>query len=70
MGQGSAPILVFDAWEHAFCLQDKNQKVDFIEAMWQVVNWQDVESATPPPRSAATACSSNRDTWTTPMSCS
>lgn len=36
------PVLVFDAWEHAFYLQYKNQKVDFIEAMWRVVNWQDV----------------------------
>ncbi len=42
IGQGSVPILVFDAWEHAFYLQYKNQKVDFIEAMWAVVNWQDV----------------------------
>lgn len=42
VGQGSTPILVFDAWEHAFCLQYKNQKVDFIDAMWAVVNWQDV----------------------------
>ncbi|MYV45144.1 superoxide dismutase [Streptomyces sp. SID2888] len=42
VGQGSTPILVFDAWEHAFYLQYKNQKVDFIEAMWAVVNWQDV----------------------------
>ncbi|WP_069811394.1 superoxide dismutase [Streptomyces sp. TP-A0874] len=42
VGQGSIPILVFDAWEHAFYLQYRNQKVDFIEAMWQVVNWQDV----------------------------
>ncbi len=33
---------VFDAWEHAFYLQYKNQKVDFIDAMWAVVNWQDV----------------------------
>ncbi|WP_369259275.1 superoxide dismutase [Streptomyces sp. R35] len=42
VGQGSVPILVFDAWEHAFYLQYRNQKVDFIDAMWQVVNWQDV----------------------------
>ncbi|MER6100032.1 superoxide dismutase [Streptomyces sp. NPDC001728] len=42
VGQGSVPILVFDAWEHAFYLQYKNQKADFIEAMWQLVNWQDV----------------------------
>ncbi|GGZ78092.1 superoxide dismutase [Streptomyces echinoruber] len=42
VGQGSTPILVFDAWEHAFYLQYRNQKADFVEAMWQVVNWQDV----------------------------
>ncbi|PNG17229.1 superoxide dismutase [Streptomyces cahuitamycinicus] len=42
VGQGATPILVFDAWEHAFYLQYRNQKVDFVEAMWQVVNWQDV----------------------------
>ncbi|MFJ1971364.1 superoxide dismutase [Streptomyces sp. NPDC087903] len=42
VGQGATPILVFDAWEHAFYLQYRNQKVDFIDAMWAVVNWQDV----------------------------
>ncbi|NUQ98013.1 MAG: superoxide dismutase [Streptomyces sp.] len=42
VGQGSVPILVFDAWEHAFYLQYRNQKVDFVEAMWRVVNWQDM----------------------------
>lgn len=42
VGQASVPILVFDAWEHAFYLQYRNQKVDFIEAMWRVVNWRDV----------------------------
>ena len=42
VGQGSTPILVLDAWEHAFYPQYRNQKVDFVEAMWQVVNWQDV----------------------------
>ncbi|MEU3459967.1 superoxide dismutase [Streptomyces sp. NPDC006733] len=44
VGQGSVPLLVFDAWEHAFYLQYRNQKVDFVEAMWGVVNWQDVQA--------------------------
>jgi Fe-Mn family superoxide dismutase len=39
---GSVPILVFDAWQHAFYLPHKNQKADFVEAMWRTVNWQDV----------------------------
>ena len=44
VGQGSVPILVFDAWEHAFYLPYRNQKVDFVEAMWRVVNRQNVSA--------------------------
>jgi Fe-Mn family superoxide dismutase len=32
----------FGGWEHALHLQYRNRKSDFVEAMWQVVNWQDV----------------------------
>ena len=42
VGQGSIPLLVFDAWEHAFYLQYKNVKADFFAALWNVVNWSDV----------------------------
>ena len=42
VGQGAPPLLVFDAWEHAFYLQYQNVKADFVEAIWNVVNWQDV----------------------------
>jgi superoxide dismutase, Fe-Mn family len=41
-GQGLTPLLAFDAWEHAFYLQYKNVKADFFEALWNVVNWDDV----------------------------
>src|SRR3990170_213729 len=41
-GQGSVPLLAFDAWEHAYYLQYKNVKADFFEALWNVVNWNDV----------------------------
>jgi Fe-Mn family superoxide dismutase len=41
-GQGSVPLLAFDAWEHAYYLQYKNVKADFFEALWNIVNWQDV----------------------------
>ncbi len=43
-GQGSIPLLVIDIWEHAFYLQYKNVKADYITAFWQVVNWVDVAS--------------------------
>ena len=38
------PLLVFDAWEHAFYLQYKNVKADFISTLWNLVNWSDVAS--------------------------
>ena len=42
VGNGSGPIFVIDAWEHAFYLQYKNVKADYVEAIWNVVNWHDV----------------------------
>ncbi len=42
IGNGSIPLLVFDAWEHAFYLQYKNVKADFVNALWAIVNWNDV----------------------------
>jgi Fe-Mn family superoxide dismutase len=41
-GQGSVPLLAFDAWEHAYYLQYKNVKADFFEALWNIVDWDDV----------------------------
>lgn len=41
-GQGTIPLLAIDAWEHAFYLQYENRKADFFEAIWNVINWQDV----------------------------
>jgi len=42
VGNGSIPILVFDAWEHAWYLQYKNVKADFFAALWNIINWNDV----------------------------
>jgi Fe-Mn family superoxide dismutase len=40
--QGGVPILVLDAWEHAFYLQYGPDKKSFFEAVWNVWNWGDV----------------------------
>jgi Fe-Mn family superoxide dismutase len=40
--QGSVPLLVLDAWEHAYYLQYKNEKAKFFEAVWNLWNWPDV----------------------------
>ncbi|MEV6347132.1 superoxide dismutase [Actinoplanes sp. NPDC051851] len=42
VGQGSTPILVFDAWEHAYYLQYKNVRPDYVDRLWNLVNWSDV----------------------------
>jgi Fe-Mn family superoxide dismutase len=39
---GSAPLLVIDAWEHAYYLQYRNVRADFVKAVWNIINWQDV----------------------------
>ena len=36
------PLLMLDMWEHAFYLQYKNVKADYVEAVWNVFNWDDV----------------------------
>jgi Fe-Mn family superoxide dismutase len=41
-GQGTLPLLVVDAWEHAYYLQYENRKAEFFEAVWKVWNWKDV----------------------------
>ncbi len=42
LGNGSIPLFVIDSWEHAYYLDYKNVKPDFISAIWNIVNWQDV----------------------------
>lgn len=39
---GATPILQLDMWEHAFYLQYKNVKGDYVKNWWNVVNWADV----------------------------
>ncbi len=44
VGNGSIPLLAFDAWEHAYYLQYRNVKASFFEALWRIANWDDVAS--------------------------
>ena len=42
IGNGTVPLMVLDMWEHAYYLDYKNVKGDWVEAFWKIVAWEDV----------------------------
>ena len=39
---GTVPLFMVDMWEHAFYLDYLNVKADYVKAIWNIANWQDV----------------------------
>ena len=44
LSQAGVPLMVIDAWEHAYYLQYKNEKTAFFHAVWNLWNWKDISS--------------------------
>jgi len=39
---GLVPLFTIDVWEHAYYLQYKNMRPDFVKAIWNIANWKDI----------------------------
>ncbi|MGC4100014.1 superoxide dismutase [Ferruginibacter sp.] len=39
---GAIPLLVIDVWEHAYYLKYKNKRPDFVDSLFNIINWDNV----------------------------
>jgi len=44
VAHGLKPILTFDVWEHAYYLDYQNRRVVHLQALWRIVDWNEIET--------------------------
>ena len=44
VAHGFKPILTFDVWEHAYYLDYQNRRAAHLSALWQIIDWSEIEN--------------------------
>ncbi len=44
---GCVPLLTVDVWEHAYYIDYRNRRADYLKAVWKLIDWQKVDARLP-----------------------
>lgn len=44
LAKGLTPLMTFDVWEHAYYIDYRNRRPDYIAALWEILDWNVIEA--------------------------